>query len=207
MRAPEKICDDLPRVDNVINALQEADSSDEILIGNFSISSSEGSMNYFHGNNLERVALNPGLWRMVFRSKLVREIRFAPRRMGEDQLFIVKLNLGSRKVKFSENFFYVYFRGHPTQLTSLDSARNEVTLVLDAIRVAIEENPILENRYSEIIKSRLFLTFIKNQRSDLCNIAKINKFRKQYRISLKSLCLVLTKLLMIKFVQSIKHLK
>jgi glycosyltransferase involved in cell wall biosynthesis len=182
--------DDLPRVDSVIKAIQEADPSDEIIIGNYSIKSAEDSMTYSHQKSLQTVALNPGLWRMVFRSELIGELRFAPYRMGEDQLFLVKLNLESRKVKFSENIFYVYFRGHPTQLTAVVSARREVSLVLEEICKAIEENPILRNGFTELVKARLFLTLIKNQDGRKFSAVKMNKSRTRFRINLGKLCVV-----------------
>ena len=195
--------DDLPHVENALKAIQEADPKDEILIGNYSIINAEKLTNHFHQNNLDMVALNPGLWRMVFRSELIGALRFAPYRMGEDQLFLVKLNLGSRKVKFSKDIFYSYFRGHPNQLTALVPARKEVSLVLVEICKEIDKNSNLQNSFSEIVKVRLFLTLIKNQDQHKFNLAQIFRLSNQFDIKLSKLFGVIRMLLRDKLLRGI----
>ena len=187
--------DDLPHVENVLRAIQEADSTDEILVGNYSIINGERLTNYFHQNNLDMVALNPGLWRMVFRSELIGAMRFAPYRMGEDQLFLVKMNLASRKVKFAEDIFYVYFQGDPNQLTAFLPAKKEVSLVLVEICKEIDKNSNLQNSFSEIVKVRLFLTFIKNQDHHKSSLTKRFRLSNKFDIKLMTLLSVLRMLL------------
>jgi hypothetical protein len=195
--------DDLPHVENVLRAIREADPTDEILIGNYSIINTDKLTNHFHHNNLDIVALNPGLWRMVFRSEIIGTLRFAPYRMGEDQLFLVKLNFGSRKVKFSKDIFYSYFRGHPNQLTALVPARKEVSLVLIEICKAIDKNLILRNRFSDTVKGRLFLTLIKNQDHHRLNLAKIFRLSNQFDIELSNLFGVIKILLSEKLLRNV----
>jgi hypothetical protein len=44
------------------------------------------------------VAMEPGLWRMVIKTDIASETRFPPLRMGEDQVFLARLNLGKRRI-------------------------------------------------------------------------------------------------------------
>lgn len=191
--------DDLPRVRQVMEVIEEARPTDEVLIGNYSINTAGKSINKYHSNNLDVVALNPGLWRMVFRSELMRHMRFEPIKMGEDQIFLVKLNLQDRKVHFAEDIFYNYYVGHPAQLTSNAIERKNLSLPLIELMKLIDENSNLRNSFSEIVKIRLFLTLIKNQSQARFRITEVSNRKKQFRISTGQIVLVLAMLVKNKF--------
>jgi len=152
--------DDLPYPQEVCAALGEVGTNSEVVIGNFTTSSIKGITPSQHRERIERVALNPGLWRMIIRSSVISGMNFSSARMGEDQLFLIDLNLGSRKIQYLDKDFYQYFQGNPMQLTSSQCSINEVEKTLKLVHQRLLANVNLRNKFSEIILLRLFTTTI-----------------------------------------------
>ena len=152
--------DDLPAPREALAAIAQTNMQSEVIIGNFTINSPEGTVNRNHKKRLENVALNPGLWRIIIRSTELAGISFSAERMGEDQLFLVDLNLGSKKIFFSDKIFYQYFQGSPMQLTSNQESINHVEKTLKLVRSRFKQDKKLQNRFSEVILMRLLITTI-----------------------------------------------
>jgi glycosyltransferase involved in cell wall biosynthesis len=152
--------DDLPAPREALAAIAQTNIQSEVIIGNFTINSPEGTVNRNHKKRLENVALNPGLWRLIIRSTELAGISFCAARMGEDQLFLVDLNLGSRKIFFSDKIFYQYFQGSPMQLTSNQESINHVEKTLNLVRSRFKRDKKLQNRFSEVVLIRLLVTTI-----------------------------------------------
>jgi glycosyltransferase involved in cell wall biosynthesis len=150
--------DDLPNPQEVLAAISESDNFSEVIIGNYTVDCSIGTQSILHYKRLESVAINPGLWRMIFRSSTLKNLKFSSERMGEDQLFLIDLNLGSKVIYFSERDFYKYFKGNALQLTSNQCAINEVLGTLDGANRSINTDRKLRNTFSEIVVLRLLIT-------------------------------------------------
>ena len=120
--------DDRPLVDNVMLALSNASASDEIIIGNFNTRNYVNeSIRYHYPKNTsyKSVAMNPGVWRMIFRSEIINELKFTNLRSGEDQVFLSQLNFVDKNCKYVQQIFYEYSIGQVSQLTnSLESLSN-----------------------------------------------------------------------------------
>ncbi len=71
------------------------------------------------------LAINPGIWRLIFRTEVIRQIRFPSLSMGEDQVYILEAIKNSDTISFSDSITYQYFTGNPKQLT------NQVTKMQD----------------------------------------------------------------------------
>jgi glycosyltransferase involved in cell wall biosynthesis len=153
--------DDLPNPREALEAIAQADAQTEVIIGNFTVNSSQGTKIFEHQSQMEVVALNPGLWRMIIRSSILEGLSFSSARMGEDQLFLIDLNLGSRQVHFSKKFIYQYFLGNPLQLTSNQDSIDEVEDALKLAGKRLRDNKKLKNEFSEIILMRLLTTTLK----------------------------------------------
>lgn len=113
--------DDLPNVSKVLLEINSCDPSTDVIIGQYSIVDKSGKFDPFWSSttcNFEDFALNPGLWRILIRTKLVEAISFPSLRMGEDQVFLSRLNIEVLKVKFCSQVFYNYYIGEPSQLTN-----------------------------------------------------------------------------------------
>ena len=152
--------DDLPIPRNALKAIADTDSKTEVIIGNFIVTSDKGTETFEHGTSLETVALNPGLWRMLIRSSILEGVSFSSTQMGEDQLFLVDLNLGSRKIYFSKSLIYEYFRGKPWQLTSNQDSINDVENTFKLVYERLRSKKNLLNVFSRIVLMRLFTTTI-----------------------------------------------
>ena len=152
--------DDLPNPASVFEGIAEATSETEVVIGNFTINSPDGKSTNKHHKKIEVVALNPGLWRMAIRSSILNHVSFSASRMGEDQLFLVDLNLGTRNIHYSNLVFYEYFQGSPLQLTAQQDTINEVEETLGLVTKRLSQNKRLRDTFSEIVILRLASTTI-----------------------------------------------
>ncbi len=182
--------DDLPNVMEIMNSINLADREIEIIIGDFEIQQDSESKLKQHHKKLSLVALNPGLWRMVFRSKITKETPFEEFLMGEDQLFVASLNLNSRKILFSRSIFYRYFKGSPHQLTSSRLALLENDLALQKLTQLVFAETKYQNKVSEIIRVRLFLNLVKQNKKIFLNPIYLYHQKLKYMISIKKLFLV-----------------
>jgi glycosyltransferase involved in cell wall biosynthesis len=113
--------DDLPQVSQVLESISASPRAWDILIGQYikidSITKSRIG-NESNDRNLEQIALNPGLWRMVFRREFIKDLRFGPALMGEDQEFFAQCLANTPSICFVQNKFYGYFINVDGQLTS-----------------------------------------------------------------------------------------
>ena len=150
--------DDLPRPEAVLSAIRQTDNDVEVIIGNFVSNSGQSMIENHHLCRLENVAINPALWRMVIRSSIIQGLNFNSCLMGEDQIFLIDLNLGSRRIYFSNEIFYEYFQFHPMQLTMNQKSVNEVSIAARLAKEKLQQNSKLRNIFSEIVLLRLFGT-------------------------------------------------
>lgn len=150
--------DDLPDPHSYIKAIAEASASTEIIIGNFIVNSPEGVESIQHHDNLQKVALSPGIWRFIFKSEVIQNKYFTEARMGEDQVFLLETNVGKKNVMFTENIFYEYFQDSSLQLTSDQIAINEVNSSFNYAKHLLNEYPRLRDNFAQIVLTRLFLT-------------------------------------------------
>ena len=123
--------DDSPSIENIWKAVQEADEQDEILIGDFTVFDLQSLVIRAPTrivDSLNSVAMNPGIWRMIFRSEIIGPTRFPSLKMGEDQVFLSYLGFASRRLRFIESVFYQYNLGSPSQLTKSQKALRELPL-------------------------------------------------------------------------------
>jgi len=67
---------------------------------------------------IDRITLDPGLWRFSFKRSSIQDLFFLDLRMGEDQLFINDFMRKSPQLHFSDTVAYKYFVNVDNQLTS-----------------------------------------------------------------------------------------
>jgi len=100
-------CDDLPNVTATVKYLENSTRISDLIIGEFTWVSElsgeqRGSENLANHkiNALIAVALNPGIWRMIFKRSLIGNTLFSPSRMAEDQVFIASILSKNPKIDF-----------------------------------------------------------------------------------------------------------
>ena len=124
-------CDDRPRIEKVLEILQlESDNHDtDVLVGQFNIFDVSKNAVVNRGREDESlwdVALNPGVWRMLFRKKSIANIQFSSFKMAEDQNFLSSFSLPEKRYKILKTILYTYYIGNFGQLTSQKSAVNDI---------------------------------------------------------------------------------
>lgn len=154
--------DDLPIVDNVMKALKNGSEFD-VLVGSFQLIDS-GTGSVLSTNvvkDLEDIFFNPGIWRMIFKSYLLSDLIFPELRMGEDQIFLLRLKMCGKKIKFSKEIFYQYFRNQPGQLTTQKFAIRDLQTTIQITFTIFRKSSSSENLYIGIMLVRQCLSLIK----------------------------------------------
>jgi glycosyltransferase involved in cell wall biosynthesis len=151
-------CDDIPNVKNV-DQLIESSAGDELdfLCGSFDVvdvSSQKSVTQHINSGNpttdLKQIALNPGIWRFVFKRTSIESVFFLEISMAEDQDFLMDFNLTKRSGRYSHLITYSYYRGEQGQLTNTKSAFSDLEIsvkYLKRCRRNRERNIYLETIY------------------------------------------------------------
>ena len=105
--------DDIPNLKQVLNCMSSIDNSQiDLIIGSYSVKDNvtKEMYNVKQSNNLNisLLAINPGIWRYVFRRSLIMNNPFNSLLMGEDQIFLSLLPWGNMKIYKSNHNFYTY---------------------------------------------------------------------------------------------------
>ena len=156
--------DDQPNYQLILNGL---DSTYDVVIGEFSIEIPAGLITRVsHGSNdeesLSRVSFNPGLWRMAFKSKVIKNLAFPELVMGEDQCFLAQLNWNSLRTKYSNENYYNYFSGWDNQATSRGKSRMPLVESLRFLQRLLKDK-IGKEEFIRNLASRQFLTLFKSR--------------------------------------------
>jgi glycosyltransferase involved in cell wall biosynthesis len=137
-----------------------------LIIGNYEVYDVRRGSSVVHllseSKPLVSLAMNPGIWRMIFRRSAIEDIEFPNLRMAEDQVFICRFLSRSPKIFYTEKVFYRYFIGNESQLTRNTAALKDLSeaskLTLDVLR-----NPKSSNStFTAILYERQIITGIKN---------------------------------------------
>lgn len=78
------------------------------------------------------IVRNPGIWRFIFKTEAINGITFPSLRMGEDQVFLIRVLSTIPKMARVKEHIYIYMVGRSDSLTSRfsDSSRNNLALEL-----------------------------------------------------------------------------
>lgn len=153
--------DDLPQPQSILSDLEIYSGDCEILIGQYvriGNNSKEKRPIKSKDTSVIDVAMNPGLWRMVFRRDFISSVKFQTMRMGEDQLFLAEIIALKPRVSFSHTLFYSYFVGHPGQLTQSPAAITELFDTFHAILALRKKTSGREFEFTSIMILRMNFT-------------------------------------------------
>ena len=169
--------DDLPDVEEVLLMMDESNAHDEVLIGNFQILDLVRELTLpvtINRDAMYSIGLNPGLWRMVFRTSSLNGLRFKKIKMGEDQLFLAAYRLASRAKHLHEGIVYQYTLGRPGQLTKNQSSIDEIISSVEKLSAISKDMCGEDLRFVALLLARQVLTGVK--RGSLYIKMKILKF-------------------------------
>ena len=141
-------CDDEPNTSNFLSLLKlvEQNNSD-VCIASYSVFnevtksiSNAPAWSGDFGQDSKTFALNPGIWRMIFKREILSGIEFNPLKMAEDQIFICQAILESKVITFSDDQIYTYFTGSDNHLTKNWDALQDLLPAMRITKALIQRN-------------------------------------------------------------------
>jgi glycosyltransferase involved in cell wall biosynthesis len=108
--------------------------------------------------------VNGGLWRVVFNSKIIKNIDFLNLRIGEDLIFLAKvLDLSPKILKISQ-VTYFYHVGQEAQITNGKFINKDALISINVIFGQLEANKIRRNKFISVVLVKLIKTSLRNQK-------------------------------------------
>ena len=167
--------DDLGFPEAAVKCIEESTHQTQAIIGQFEVLDLKTNgirREKKKPATLNEWALNPGIWRILFRREFIGERRFCSSRMGEDQLFLSELGILESEIKFVDDIIYRYSVGHENQLTYIPEAKAEISLTLNMLKKFIIDNN-READYIFVFFARLTITELWRVKNGFESIARM----------------------------------
>lgn len=139
----------------------------KVLVGSFTMNSDSNLFNNYAkilrlDQTLEiQLGMSPGIWRYIFDRSVIDNTRFSTSRMGEDQQFLIELQVVPEMITITESIIYNYFVGNPNHLTSQQSAKLEVIRTFSAIQKLFIERSQKLNLFETTVYLKVFWSTMK----------------------------------------------
>jgi glycosyltransferase involved in cell wall biosynthesis len=161
--------DDNVYVKEFLKLIQLAESEDsEVAIGKISVSSSERkslavpSPSIVNNKNIDlQIANFPAFTRMGFKKSILFEDPFPKIPLGEDLIFLMKLNPIKRKITILNEVVYCYQVGNPTQSTKRQLGDAPYILLLSEMRNLLKLAGKEERRFLLAFVEKLWMSFVR----------------------------------------------
>ena len=116
--------DDSPCVDLVMLEIENSPITTDVIVGAFTVFDEAKGVNSesYTASNPREIAMNPGVWRMIFRTTSIEKFRFPSLRMAEDQVFLSKILFAELQIRYTSRTLYKYYVGNSAQLTNSKDA-------------------------------------------------------------------------------------
>jgi glycosyltransferase involved in cell wall biosynthesis len=159
--------DDQPDVENFLEMIDEGEKNNsDICIGHFlkidesqSKPSLENRWTEEESVNDFIFSMNPGIWRMCFRNRLIQHQQFHTFRMAEDQIFSAEAYSRADNISYFGKSVYTYFIGTNLQLTSNKVAMSDLQYSFAVMLNLLEKSPNNRSRnVISIMAARQFIT-------------------------------------------------
>lgn len=129
--------DDSPILEAINLSLQHTTLETDVIILDF-LRRDEKSGKYVSRDHdeasLYKLARSCGIWRMIFKTKAIRHVRFHDISMGEDQLFLHQIRLADLNIVRIHLVGYIYSINFPNSLTTSKSKIDDLSAASEAIK-------------------------------------------------------------------------
>lgn len=138
-----------------------------VIVGSFTMNSDSNLFsNYAKILRLDQtleiqLGMSPGIWRYIFDRSVIDNTRFSTSRMGEDQQFLIEIQVVPEMITITESIIYNYFVGSPNHLTSQQSAKLEVIRTFSAIQKLFIERSQKLNLFETTVYLKVFWSTMK----------------------------------------------
>lgn len=158
--------DDIGYVDRVVEVL-DSNPGHDVIICNFEMEfpGSRDRIVKKHFGEFTQVHKNPGLWRFLFKSEFVKNIQFDELIMGEDQLFLERLDILNSRYHFSEIIIYSYVVNRVGSLTASKNVTDLKKVVVEGYRILLNQ-PQKSFKFVKSLLIRQCLTLIRHGNVD-----------------------------------------
>jgi hypothetical protein len=106
-------------------------------------------------------AINPGIWRIVFKAELQEKIVFPNLRMAEDQIAISNIGIFNYELKSCDTIFYRYFTNFPGQLTSNKEALKDLFNAVKVSKSNLKNHSSVNSSFAYGLYAKQLLTGLK----------------------------------------------
>jgi glycosyltransferase involved in cell wall biosynthesis len=163
-------CDDEPNITRFLDLLKSEEAKDsDICVARFNvfneITKTIRKNSTWSGNPIQdqkTFALNPGIWRVIFKKEILTDIFFDPLKMAEDQLFICQAMLKAKTISFSDAQIYTYFIGSSHHLTKNKDALQDLLPAMKKTNWLIRKNQRAEmNSLLNLMSARQLISGLK----------------------------------------------
>lgn len=159
--------DDVIYPERIIYSLVEVDENKDLLVFNFETLNVISNKNMIAEpcKNINMLTSQVGIWRIIFRKEIFGVLRFPNLRMAEDQIYLMKCKLDSRKIEYKTEISYKYFISNQNQLTNSRVAKHEIIYAFEEAQSEFEFNQSEINLYFllQIFLSTLKYAVLKNK--------------------------------------------
>lgn len=190
--------DDLPFVQVQLEAVLNARKTSNVLVSNYETLNMENNEIVISKKpkNIVDLGSQAGIWRYAFKTELAKMQLFGTFCMGEDQIFLARLNLNWENIEFTNKTSYRYIKGHKFQLTGNALRINWLENTIDEY-LSENSNFIDKNEFSVTIGIRLMITLIKNGniKQKLRGIKKFGNFFVRNKLGIIRMSTLTTKVL------------
>jgi glycosyltransferase involved in cell wall biosynthesis len=155
--------DDSPCVASVMSEIENTPDSIEVIVGSFRVVDEYKGIisNWRRPQNLRDIAMNPGVWRMIFRTASIENSRFPALLMAEDQVLLSKIQFAEKRIRFTSSEFYTYYVGNPTQLTKSRAALTDLPRAMLEIGMREFRVSHLQSKFDMYLIARQLVTSLR----------------------------------------------
>jgi len=167
--------DDVVNLKEVFSILDLHNDKSSVLVGQYEVCDrATGSIvrNKANKNAKLDIAINPGIWRIIFLRERITGHNFSDSLMGEDQLFLLQIGVFGGKIQFFDNVIYRYFRNSSYQLTGKRDAITQINSIIPKTYEYFRKSDKSQRKYVSMMLLRQLVTKSKN----LENAAIQNRF-------------------------------
>lgn len=159
--------DDRPVVENLIQLYEIVEqSSADVGIGGYTdtnlLDQSSSRLYRNESQELNSIALAPGIWRMIFRTQLVVDSPFQSLLLAEDQILLSDIQIAKRKIVFLSTVVYNYLSGNPESLTGQSRKTQDLVDSISHIRLNMKnQTSAAQREFDSIMLAKQVLTLLK----------------------------------------------
>ena len=155
--------DDLPEVSETFNAISQATEEIRVIVCKYAVLRN-GLKPVYPKLDYLRIALNPGIWRFIFRHEIFQDFTFPDLRLAEDQVYLIASGAFSNGMSLHSKVNYRYINSGDQQLTNRRENDGDLLVAISALRASDlvgRSRSSLESSFRAVVLMRLLFTAVR----------------------------------------------